>query len=66
LIAYISLGIGTIAAIFFIKIINEPELVKVCHEKQENLKALVAEQKAFDKKIVKNVSDISLGSDDEG
>lgn len=34
LIAYISLGIGTIAAIFFIKIINEPELVKICHEKQ--------------------------------
>ena len=39
--------------------------MRICHEKQENLKALVAEQRAFDKKVVDGMSEVSLGEDDK-
>jgi Na+/melibiose symporter-like transporter len=66
LITYTVLGIGLVASIFFIKVLKEPELVAVCHERQEHLKKIVAEQKAFDKKLVEGISEASLDSEDEG
>ena len=38
IITYTVLGIGICASIFFIKTIDEVELTKICHEKQEKLK----------------------------
>ena len=34
IIAYTVLFIGFCASIFFIRVIKEPELVRICHEKQ--------------------------------
>jgi len=38
--------------------------VKQCHEKQDYLRALIADQKAFDSGLVKGISEISLGEDE--
>lgn len=38
IITYTVLGIGIIASIFFIKVIDEVELTRICHERQEHLK----------------------------
>ena len=59
-IAYTMISMGVVASIFFIKVIDEPTLVKVCHEKQEALKKIVMEQRAFDKSVVEGISEASL------
>lgn len=38
IITYTVLGIGFVFSVFFMKVIKEPELTKICHEKQEHLK----------------------------
>ena len=39
--------------------------MRICHEKQEKLKEIVAEQRAFDKKVVEGMSEVSLGDEDD-
>jgi Na+/melibiose symporter-like transporter len=64
IISYAAVVIGTAASIFFIVKINEPELVHLCSEKQEELKQIIEDQKFLDKKLVSNLSEISTGDDE--
>ena len=62
IIVYTVMGVGFCASIFFIKVIDEPKLVAIMHEKQEKLKAIVEEQKAMDKKVIEGMSEASLSN----
>lgn len=60
IITYLSLGVGLLAAIFFIVKINEPVLTQVCTEKQAALKQIMEDQRNTDR-IVSNLSEFSTG-----